>query len=87
MRLQGKVAIITGAASGIGLQTARAFTREGAAVVVADVNDVGGESAVREIEGSGGDAVYVRTDVSKGPDVQALMAAAEAIRQGRRRVQ
>jgi NAD(P)-dependent dehydrogenase (short-subunit alcohol dehydrogenase family) len=77
VRLENKVAIITGAASGIGLQAARAFAREGAYVVLADVNDESGQNTAREIEGTGGCAVYIRTDVSQAGEVDALVAATE----------
>ena len=56
MRLEGKTAIITGAASGMGAEEARLFAREGCKVIVADVSDELGESVVEEIGRSGGDA-------------------------------
>lgn len=65
MRLRDKVAIITGAASGIGRATAILFAQEGAKVVVADVNDEGGKETVSLISKQGGEAVFVHTDVSK----------------------
>ena len=64
MRLEGKVAIISGAASGMGAEEARMFAREGASVVVADITDDDGEAVAREIEDSGGEAVFVHTDVT-----------------------
>ena len=64
MRLEGKTAIITGAASGMGAEEARLFAREGCKVVVADVSDELGESVVEEIGRSGGDAFYMHTDVT-----------------------
>ena len=64
MRLEGKVAIISGAASGMGAEEARLFAREGARVVVADITDDDGEAVAREIEDSGGEAVFVHTDVT-----------------------
>ena len=64
MRLEGKVAIISGAASGMGAEEARLFAREGASVVVADITDDDGEAVAREIEDSGGEAVFVHTDVT-----------------------
>lgn len=63
-RLDGKVAIITGAASGIGKAHAEIFAREGAKVVVTDINDAGGEEVVKGIKAAGGDAIYLHQDVS-----------------------
>jgi NAD(P)-dependent dehydrogenase (short-subunit alcohol dehydrogenase family) len=77
MRLQNKVALITGAGSGIGRESALLFAREGARVVVADVNDDAGQGVVEELRGAGGEAVYVRADVSKGADAEAMVRAAE----------
>lgn len=72
MRLKDKVAIVTGAAAGMGASTARIFAREGAKVVVADMNDRDGEAIAREI---GASARFVHLDVSKEPDWQALRDA------------
>ena len=72
MRLEGKTAIITGAASGMGAEEARLFAREGANVVVADVTDDDGEAVVRQIEDSGGEAIYVHTDVTSAESWQSL---------------
>ncbi len=69
-RLDGKVALITGAASGMGKIAAELFAREGARVVLADVSDEAGQSTAKEIEATGADAVYVHTDVSKTSDVE-----------------
>lgn len=77
MRLQDKVALITGAGGGIGLQTALLFSREGASIVVADVNDGAGADAVKQIEALNGKAVYVHADVSKAGDAQNMVAVAE----------
>ena len=77
MRLQGKVALITGAGSGIGRETALLFASEGAKIVVADVNAEAGERTVAQVTGAGGRAVAVRADVSKGADAQAMIAVAE----------
>lgn len=65
--MEGKVALITGGASGIGQATAYAFSRAGAKVVVADVNNSGGEDTVRHIKETGGEALFVQCDVSKAP--------------------
>jgi NAD(P)-dependent dehydrogenase (short-subunit alcohol dehydrogenase family) len=70
-RLDGRVAVITGAASGIGLETARRFASEGAKVVVADVADGPGQAAADEVDG-----IYVRTDVTDADAVQAMYRAA-----------
>lgn len=72
----GQVALVTGASAGIGRATALGFAREGAKVVVSDVNTAGGEETVALIKANGGDAVFVRADVSKEADVKALVAAA-----------
>ncbi len=73
MRLEGKVALITGAASGMGRTAARLFAAEGASVVIADVTQALGEEAVQEIKTRGGKAAFVRTDVSKAPQVEAMV--------------
>jgi NAD(P)-dependent dehydrogenase (short-subunit alcohol dehydrogenase family) len=75
-RLAGKVAIVTGAASGIGRATALALAREGAAVVVADLNADGAKRVAGEIEAAGGRAVGQAADVSSEPSVVAMVAAA-----------
>ena len=73
MQLQDKVAIITGAATGIGRATALLFAKEGASVVVADINEDDAQRTVADIEDKGGSARFVQTDVSEAEDVQALM--------------
>jgi 3-oxoacyl-[acyl-carrier protein] reductase len=75
MRLENKVAVITGAGSGIGQATSELFAREGAKVIVADINDKGGSETVKKIHKAGGDAFYVHTDVSKAADVENLIDA------------
>ncbi len=64
MRLVGKVALISGAARGMGAEEARLFAREGGRVVLGDLRDEAGEQVVAEIGEQGGDAIYVRLDVS-----------------------
>jgi NAD(P)-dependent dehydrogenase (short-subunit alcohol dehydrogenase family) len=73
-RVEGKVAIVTGAASGIGRATARLLAQEGAAVVVADVDPEGGEETARQIREDGGSGLFARTDVSRSEDVQQMVA-------------
>ena len=72
-QVNGKVAVVTGGGSGIGRATALAFAREGAKVV-ADVVVAGGEETVQMITAAGGDALFVKTDVAKGAEVDALIA-------------
>lgn len=76
MRLAGKVAVITGAASGIGRATAALFAREGARLVLADVNEQTGEELAETFRAQGGEAVFVQTDVTSEADVQRMVAAA-----------
>ncbi|MBK9125145.1 MAG: glucose 1-dehydrogenase [Chloroflexi bacterium] len=77
MRLQDKVALITGAGSGIGYHTALVFAQEGAAVVAVDVNDEGGQQTIKEITDAGGRAIYVHADVSSASDCARMVEAAE----------
>jgi NAD(P)-dependent dehydrogenase (short-subunit alcohol dehydrogenase family) len=70
----GKIAFVTGAASGIGRAAALAFAREGAAVVAADVSEQGNHETARLIEKQGGKALAVRCDVTKADEVQAALA-------------
>ncbi|HZH28865.1 MAG TPA: glucose 1-dehydrogenase [Azospirillaceae bacterium] len=78
MRLNGKVAVITGAGSGFGEGIARTFAREGAAVVVNDVNDAAGTRVAEAILGAGGRAAYARADVTRDAEVKGLVDAAVA---------
>ena len=75
-RLEGKVAVITGAASGIGRASALLFAREGAAVVVADLDAGAGEETVAQIKREGGEAASVRTDVSESTDAERMIRTA-----------
>src|SRR5581483_6733857 len=75
-QLDGKVAVITGAASGMGKAASLLFAREGAHVVLADLNVPGGEAAAQEASAAGPRCVFQRTDVSAEPDVAALVARA-----------
>jgi NAD(P)-dependent dehydrogenase (short-subunit alcohol dehydrogenase family) len=77
-KLDNKVAVITGAASGMGRATAIRFAGEGAAVVVADLNQEGGETTVRQCREQGARAVYQRADVSSEADVKAMIDRAIA---------
>jgi NAD(P)-dependent dehydrogenase (short-subunit alcohol dehydrogenase family) len=74
----GQVALVTGAASGIGRETALAFARAGARVVVSDIAVAGGEETVGLIREAGGEASFVRADVAVAAEVEALVAAAVA---------
>ncbi len=64
MRLENKVAVITGAGSGIGKETALLFAKEGAKVIVADVNEKGGEETTTDIKKNGGEAFFTKLDVT-----------------------
>jgi NAD(P)-dependent dehydrogenase (short-subunit alcohol dehydrogenase family) len=77
VRLNDKVALITGASSGIGRETAWLFASEGAKVVVVDVNDAGGNETVAHIKEQGCNAIYVHADVSKTADCKNMVQAAE----------
>lgn len=69
----GKVAVVTGAASGIGRTSAQFYAREGARVTVSDIDEVGGQETVRLIEAAGGEAFFVKTDVSDPANCEALV--------------
>ena len=74
--LQGKIALITGAGSGIGRATSLVMAREGATLVVSDINAEGGEETLSAVKDLGADGIFVHADVSKSDDVQALIAQA-----------
>ncbi len=77
MRLKDKVALITGAGSGIGREAALLFAREGASVVVAEVADDVGRQTAADIEKAGGRAHFVHADVSQGDDVREMVGETE----------
>jgi len=77
MRLKDKVAVITGAASGIGRQSAMRFAAEGAHIVAVDLNRQAGEETAEQVKANGGKAIFVEADVSKASDCQRMVAAAE----------
>ncbi len=76
--LQGKVAIVTGAAMGMGEATAKLFAEAGAKVAVADFNDERGQQVADAIQASGGEATFVRVDISKADEVEQMVADAVA---------
>jgi 3-oxoacyl-[acyl-carrier protein] reductase len=78
MRLKDRVAIVTGAASGIGAATALAMAREGARVLVVDLNEAGAKKTVEQIEKAGGQATAARADVTRAADNQAVVEQAVA---------
>ena len=74
--MKGRVAVVTGAASGIGFAIAKAMSEAGASVVLADVSAQAGEAALADLRGAGSTAEFVSADISKSADVRRLMDAA-----------
>ena len=74
---EGKVALVTGGASGIGVAASLRFAEEGAAVIVADINEAGAEAIAEKIRATGGRARAIRCDVSSAADNEAMVAAAK----------
>jgi NAD(P)-dependent dehydrogenase (short-subunit alcohol dehydrogenase family) len=75
MKLEGKVALITGAATGIGRASALLFAREGARVAIADINEKDAGATEQEIRQRGGDAIFVRTDLMRIVEIEAMVSA------------
>src|SRR5215470_14286283 len=73
-RVEGKVALVTGGASGIGRATALTFAREGAKLIIADMNADGGQQTVHMITENGGEALFVQADVSQATAVEAMIS-------------
>src|SRR5262245_12753140 len=73
--MSGQVALVTGAGSGIGRAAAQIFAREGAKVVVVDIDDAAGRQTVSLIEEAGGEAAFVHADVTVEDDIKAMVAA------------
>ncbi|WP_248930433.1 SDR family NAD(P)-dependent oxidoreductase [Paenibacillus hamazuiensis] len=78
MRLQGKVTLITGSGSGIGKSSALLFAKEGAAVIVNDLDEARGNETVKEIRDAGGEAVFIQADVTDPESVQSMVNQAIA---------
>ncbi len=77
--LDGKVALVTGAASGIGRATALTFAKEGAKLIIADMNEDGGQQTVHMITENGGEATFVQSDTSHAAEVEAMISKAVEI--------
>lgn len=73
MRLLNKVAVITGSANGLGKATAQLFSKHGAKVVVADINETDGKSVIDDIIANGGEAIFAKTDVSNSDDINRMI--------------
>ena len=78
MKLEGRVAVVTGGGSGIGAAAALAFAREGARIVVTDVNEAGAKVTLEHIEKAGGQGLALRADVTQAADTQAIVERALA---------
>ena len=76
MEIKGKAGVITGGSSGIGRATAERLAKEGAAIVVADLDEAGGAETVKRIESAGGRAVFVKADVTRLEDAQRMLDTA-----------
>ena len=76
-RVAGKTAIVTGAASGIGEATARRLAEEGASVAVADIDEINGNRVAAEIRETGGESVFIRTDLSRTDEIEEMVARTE----------
>ena len=74
--LAGQVALITGAGSGTGRATAALFAKEGAKVVVVDIDEAGGEETLAQIQAAGGEALFARADVANAADAEAMIQRA-----------
>lgn len=72
-RISGKVAIVTGAASGLGAAISSLFATEGASVIATDINEKAGQAVVKDIAANSGDALFLRQDVASEADWQKLM--------------
>ncbi|MEX0761188.1 MAG: glucose 1-dehydrogenase [Dehalococcoidia bacterium] len=77
MRLQDKTAIVTGGGAGIGRAVSQLFASEGARVVVAEIDEAGGQATVEDIKSTGGEAIYQRTDTSDANSVHSMVGAAQ----------
>lgn len=77
--LEGKIALITGGSTGIGRATAQIFAREGAKVAVADVNVEGAQQTAQLITDAGGEAIFIKTDVSQAADTEAMVKKVEPV--------
>jgi len=80
--LRGKVVIVTGAAAGIGLATARRFASEGCRVAAWDVNDAGQEELLRELSSLGGEALFRKVNVCSDADVESAVASCRTLGRG-----